>query len=198
MLPAGRPAVNEPFGDFGILFMLDKSKPSTEPNSVTSESSSDGAADGPRVPPRPPRMFVLCWASSIVLGGAYGGWQGDAFVGFHSALACAAAGVILSSGYQLLAWCRNPGRYEDGRLHFRSLLALVVSLGILGGLLLGVVLWLTGLVVSVAVARIAAAGIPMLLPPGWADETMRTLMGAVGGILIAAITAWGMLYRRKR
>ncbi len=153
-----------------------------------SESPSNNVSQPTETdPPRPTLLLVACLCGSQAIAGAFGGWEGDSVVSWPAFLICIGLGVVILSGYQLVAWCRNPGRYEDGSLHFRSLQAVVISVGILGGALWGLLLWGLAWFVWNVLSRIALAE---------ADVAIRAGVGAIIGGGIGALVAWYMLRRR--
>jgi len=122
--------------------------------------------------PVAPRVL---WLFMGGVAGAVAGWFGASYLGLSSLLVCILGGVCLATGYQAVRWLCNPGRREDGSLHLRSLAAVMVSSGMLGGAFLGLGGWSLGVLLYGPVTDLSR---------GWAGEWTRAALGCVVGALV--------------
>src|SRR5262245_51755522 len=107
---------------------------------------------------RPALLPLVIWFALLPVAGAYGGWLGHDFVGWQNfalALGVGVAGTMMSVA---ISWLQNPVLHEDGSYVLRSLLAVVVAYGVVGGLFVGLILWLVAAVLG---------GIGARLPSSW-------------------------------
>ncbi len=139
---------------------------------------------------RPLTNKLLVWslAASQVAAGAYGGWDAHEFLSWHSVLVCVLIGVAVMSANEIIAWVRFPGRYEDGSLHWRSLIAAIVVNGMLGGAFWGLILLAVAWLTSCLLVRLSLDD---------AHETIRIGLGGAVGAFVGAIVLWQMLRRPK-
>ena len=142
-----------------------------------------------RAPPspasRPPMLPTWIWAIQWVTAGGIGGWLGPETLSWLGWGLVAAMMVGTLSLSEALRW-RKLGR-RDGSYSPRSLLAMVVSFGLLGGLLLSALVWLVAGVLGNLVARV----------PGVGEEAwLRCLAGAGAGAALCALSR--VLQQRQR
>lgn len=133
-------------------------------------------------------LLVWCLAASQVAAGAYSGWDVHEFLSWRSVLVCVLIGVVVMSANVIIAWVRYPGRYEDGSLHWRSLIAVVVVNGMLVGVFWGLVLFAVAWVTSLLLTRLSLDD---------AHEAIRIGLGGAVGAFVGGVVLWKMLRRPK-
>jgi hypothetical protein len=138
----------------------------------------DDAGRSPRAAPIPR------WALITIFGlvGAYAGWWGEGFFAWTPAGGLIAANVVGWSVGLFVDWLRRALRL--GAFPIRGLLAVVVVFGIVGGVFVGVVLWLSASIAATIVRRIE-------------DDGLRTVAGAGAGVILGAICWWAASRRPK-
>ena len=122
----------------------------------------------PLAPDSRPRMVPIgIWAIVWVAAGLLGGWLGSDAFSFHGWALVALAMVGTLSLREALRW-RQLG-HRDGAFRWRSLVAMVVSFGVVGGLLLSLLVWLMAIAFGSMLARLPEVG---------AEAWLRCLAGA--------------------
>lgn len=113
------------------------------------------------------------WAIQWVAAGALGGWLGSDAFSFQGWVFVAVVMVGTLSLSEALRWWELGRR--DGDFRLRSLLAMVISFAVVGGLLLSLLAWLGALILGSVLARL----------PGVSEEAwLRCIAGAgVGAAL---------------
>jgi hypothetical protein len=96
------------------------------------------------------------WAIQWVAAGPLGGWLGSDAFSFHGWALVALVMVGTLSLREALRWWQLGRR--DGGFRLRSLLAMVVSTGVVGGLLLSLLVWLLALAFGSVLARLPGVG----------------------------------------
>ena len=133
---------------------------------------------GPRGPPVP------SWATVTIFGllGVYGGWWGEGFFAWIPAGGLIAASAIGWSLALFSDWLRRS--IQVGAFPVRGLLAVLIAFGVIGGTLVGLLLWLPAALI---------AG----LVKGIADDTWRTAAGAGAGAIFGIVCSWAAYRQRK-
>lgn len=135
----------------------------------------------------PPSWMLWIWLASWPVAGAIGGWAGDDFLGWGNFLAALGGGIVVASFATATSWFRFPVRNEDGSYYLRSLLAVVVAFGGIGGIFVGLTFWLMACI---------AAALTMQLPSDWGDGmAIRAVLGGILGGFVAGLAAWRMKNR---
>ncbi len=154
------------------------SEPQKEQPPDVPDESSRTPVPWPRIP----------WILLYPVAGAYGGWQGVEFLTWLNFFFAICVGIAVDSIAVAISWLRFPARNEDGSLHFRSLYAVVVTMGIVGGTFFGLIIWLLALVASNLAAK---------LPNDWNGEFVRTCVGGILGVVVALSAVWQMKRQRN-
>ena len=120
-------------------------------------------------------LSLGAWVTVFGLVGAYAGWWGEGFFAWIPAGGLVAANIIGWSSALFIDWLRRS--LQIGVFPMRGLLGVVVAFGIVGGVLVGLMLWLP--------AALSAA-----IVKGIDDDAFRTAAGAGLGIVLGAICSW--------
>jgi hypothetical protein len=133
---------------------------------------------------RPPMVPTWIWVIQWGTAGGLGGWLGPEALSWLGWGMVATMTVVTLSLSEVLRWRQLARR--DGSYSPRSLLAQVISLGVVGGLFLSVPAWLVALVLGDLVGRVPEVG---------AQAWSRCLVGACAG---ASVFALGWVLQQRR
>jgi hypothetical protein len=125
------------------------------------------------------------WAIQWVAAGLLGGWLGSDAFSFHGWALVALVMVGTLSLREALRWWQLGRRDRDFR--WRSLVAMVVSIGVVGGLLLSLLVWFMALVFGSVLARL----------PGVGEEAWLRCLAGAGVVAPLFGLSWVLAQRQQ-
>jgi hypothetical protein len=125
------------------------------------------------------------WAIQWVAAGPLGGWLGSDAFSFHGWALVALVMVGTLSLREALRWWQLGRR--DGDFRWRSLLAMVVSIGVVGGLLLSLLVWLLAIAFGSVLARL----------PGVGEEAWLRCLAGAGVVAPLFGLSWVLAQRQQ-
>jgi hypothetical protein len=132
-------------------------------------------------PPPDPSVTVplSVWFVFCIVVGLLAGYLGQEVLSVKGVLLVVLVGIVLLSYCEVRRWLRLAR--QDGNYSPRSLVAVVLSFGVLGGAWFGILVWLFALLVAWVLVRLPGVG---------ADDLFRSLLGAAVGAAFFFLVAF--------